>query len=82
MTAPRCFFPKFQPIKIGLLSIITGLIGLALCNHVSIATSLTATPAEIYPASIPWLQDQQTCEKINRSWHNEQCWDNQHDPNF
>jgi hypothetical protein len=74
--------PNLQPIKIGLVGITAGLLGLALWNYVSIVTSPTATPTEAYPASIPWLQDQATCEKTNRSWHDEQCWDSQHDPNF
>ena len=69
-------------IHVGLVGAAIGLTGLALWSYVSIATSPTATLAETYAARIPWLQDQAACEKTDRSWHDEQCWDNQHNPNF
>lgn len=51
-------------------------------DYISTAVSLTTMPVEAYPTSIPWLQDQATCEKTDRSRLDEQCWDSRHDPNF
>ena len=81
-------FPRprrnLQLIQVGLVITagLAGLAGLALWNYVPIAASPIATLAEIYSTSIPWLPDQATCEKTDRSWHDEQCWDDQHNPNF
>ncbi|MBW4517304.1 MAG: hypothetical protein KME11_19015 [Timaviella obliquedivisa GSE-PSE-MK23-08B] len=70
-----------QFISIGLLGATAVALGLA-WNYVSTAAYPTASPIETHSASIPWLQDQATCEKTDRSWYNEQCWDDQHDPSF
>ncbi|NJR39736.1 MAG: hypothetical protein HC781_14080 [Leptolyngbyaceae cyanobacterium CSU_1_4] len=83
MSSPhlRRNFPALQPIKIGLGAAIAAALGLV-WNYVSIAALPTDSSAETYSASIPWVQDQAACEKTNRAWHDEQCWDNQHDPSF
>ncbi|BAY07678.1 hypothetical protein NIES2098_07950 [Calothrix sp. NIES-2098] len=35
-----------------------------------------------YPTSIPSIDDQFQCEKTERTWRNNKCWDYQHDPSF
>lgn len=42
-------------------------------------------PKEInsaFPTSIPWVNNQNDCEKFNRTWNDNKCWDNEHSPNF
>jgi hypothetical protein len=79
-------FPRprrnLQLIEVGLVGITAGLAVLALCNYASVAASSTTTLVKAYPTSIPWLPDRATCENTDRSWHDEQCWDDQHDPYF
>lgn len=31
-----------------------------------------------YPTSIPWIKDQVSCEKFDRTWKNDKCWDSEH----
>lgn len=35
-----------------------------------------------YPASIPDINNQFNCEKSERNWHNNKCWDYKHNPLF
>lgn len=38
--------------------------------------------AEIHPTAIPWLQDQQSCEKTGREWQDDHCWEEEWSHNF
>ncbi|MBF2073345.1 MAG: hypothetical protein IGS50_06230 [Synechococcales cyanobacterium C42_A2020_086] len=49
-------------------------IGQPLLNHLQQST--------IYPAGIPWLQNEQECSASGRTWEDDTCWDAEHDPNF
>ncbi|MBD2294088.1 hypothetical protein H6G06_11440 [Anabaena sphaerica FACHB-251] len=36
----------------------------------------------VFPTSIPWINTQQECEKLTRTWNNNKCWDNEHSSTF
>ncbi|MEA5577852.1 hypothetical protein [Anabaena sp. UHCC 0451] len=36
----------------------------------------------VFPASIPWINTQDECEKSNRNWNENKCWDQEHSPTF
>ncbi|MBK1987663.1 hypothetical protein A0J48_008965 [Sphaerospermopsis aphanizomenoides BCCUSP55] len=35
-----------------------------------------------FPTSIPWIKSQDDCERGNRNWKDNRCWDSQHSPDF
>ncbi|NJN85275.1 MAG: hypothetical protein HC881_01755 [Leptolyngbyaceae cyanobacterium SL_7_1] len=35
-----------------------------------------------HPTSIPWLNSADSCEHTGRTWRDEACWDEEHDPSF
>jgi hypothetical protein len=72
---------KLEMIDVGLVAITAGLTGLGLWSYTTPTPPPSASPSP-YPTVIPWLNDQVTCEKTKRSWHDDQCWDSRHDPNF
>lgn len=39
-------------------------------------------PNSYFPTSIPGIENQEQCEKFNRIWKDDQCWDYQHSPDF
>jgi hypothetical protein len=40
------------------------------------------TQAEVFPAGIPWLKSEADCVKTGRVWHQQVCWDQEHDMTF
>jgi hypothetical protein len=38
--------------------------------------------ADFHSAAIPWLSNQEECEQSGRIWQSDQCWEQQHNPNF
>jgi hypothetical protein len=34
----------------------------------------------VYPTSIPYIDNQIDCDKFNREWKDGKCWDNKHNP--
>ncbi|AFY49145.1 hypothetical protein Nos7524_3350 [Nostoc sp. PCC 7524] len=32
--------------------------------------------------SIPWLDNQSSCQETGRNWHENKCWDEEHSPTF
>jgi hypothetical protein len=71
---------KYNLFDLGLVSITAGVTGLGFWSYT--APALPPTAPSSYPTVIPWLKDQATCEKTDRAWHDDQCWDSQHDPSF
>lgn len=35
-----------------------------------------------YPASVPWIEDQEQCEYTGRTWNKNECWDKDQSPWF
>jgi hypothetical protein len=35
-----------------------------------------------HPTSIPWISDEEECEKFRRIWRDSKCWDYEHNPSF
>jgi hypothetical protein len=35
-----------------------------------------------HPTSIPWIEEKSQCQHTGRSWDEDKCWDNEHDPLF
>ncbi|MGB3650507.1 MAG: hypothetical protein WBA41_04750 [Rivularia sp. (in: cyanobacteria)] len=44
--------------------------------------SLFLKPVSIFPTSIPWIHNQSECKHTNRTWHDDKCWDYEHDMTF
>ncbi|WP_413171274.1 hypothetical protein [Anabaena azotica] len=36
----------------------------------------------VFPTSIPWIENRNDCERANRDWKDNKCWDSQHSPYF
>jgi hypothetical protein len=43
---------------------------------------LASSNSRVHPTSIPWLQNQEDCEKTARTWQNGTCLDSEHSPDF
>lgn len=35
-----------------------------------------------FPTSLPWINDENLCKKANKTWSDDKCWDNEHNPTF
>lgn len=53
-----------------------------LWSSLTTLTSISTSPSQTSPTSIPWISDKSECEHTNRTWRNEKCWDDQHSPMF
>lgn len=83
LVASRGLYPVFTPYN---LLLFMGLFAM-ICTMV-FAILVVTKPALImpqllsHPTSIPWINNQDECEKTNKQWKNNKCWDNQHNPDF
>ncbi|WP_414543634.1 hypothetical protein [Nostoc sp. CCY0012] len=47
-----------------------------------VLSSLNFTSTLYYPTSIPWIYEKSQCERTNRVWRDDKCWDYEHSPDF
>ncbi len=40
------------------------------------------TQAEVFPTGVPWLNSEAECLETGRVWHQQICWDQEHDVTF
>ncbi len=47
-----------------------------------IISYFTSSLGTIHPTSIPGIKDRDKCDKNGKLWHDDKCWDYQHNPTF
>ncbi|MBW4613611.1 MAG: hypothetical protein KME21_10065 [Desmonostoc vinosum HA7617-LM4] len=55
---------------------------LMLLTFLNNAKALTFGEISQHSTSIPWISDPSECQYTGRNWHNQKCWDNQHNLMF
>ncbi|MEH2195924.1 MAG: hypothetical protein V7K98_25230 [Nostoc sp.] len=82
LRSEKGLYPFWTPVNIlfiiGFLSILS-VSGYTIFSF--ILSSLTPLSTN-YPTSIPWIYDNSECEHTGRIWHDQKCWDSEHNPNF
>jgi hypothetical protein len=72
-----CKIILFAPFAVVLLSVGFYTV-LILISYIDVNFNFTKS----YPTSIPGIDDQFQCENSARTWRNDKCWDDKHDPLF
>ncbi len=77
-------YPLRNPINILLL---LGLLIIFIVSSLALFTlvlsSISSVPTSSpYPTSIPWINNQFECERTDRIWNEDKCWDSEHSPTF
>ncbi len=42
----------------------------------------TSIEESYHPTSIPWIDNAYECHRTGRDWHEQECWDDEHNPMF
>ncbi|NJR66147.1 MAG: hypothetical protein HC772_13845 [Leptolyngbyaceae cyanobacterium CRU_2_3] len=76
--------PQYHRKAIAGLTILTlALGGITTLSYAGIRLTLQASQRdEVHPTAIPWLQTRSACEETGRIWDNNNCWDQEHSPDF
>jgi hypothetical protein len=79
----KSLYPLWTPRNIFFL-IIFSLISIhGIISTLFLIKSLISTKLNLaFPTSIPGIENQNDCEQFNRTWKDNECWDNQHSPSF
>ena len=81
----RSMFPLWKPVNI--LFIIGFLIllltsGFMTFSYVFSSLSSILLPASPFATSLPFIENQSSCEQTGRIWRHNQCWDSEQNPLF
>ncbi|MGM3305106.1 hypothetical protein ACSQ6I_03825 [Anabaena sp. WFMT] len=47
-----------------------------------IKSLLPKQPNSTFPTSLPWINDENQCKRANKTWSDDRCWDDEHNPTF
>ncbi|MBD2501726.1 hypothetical protein [Anabaena azotica] len=78
------YLTKINPLYMGLLTILcVCTFGTVKQISLILSPSFSAVSSNSFQAtSIPWITNQSECEYSGRNWHDNQCWDEEHNPMF
>ena len=80
---PKGGYPLRNPINV---LFFLGIVIIFLISSFAIITfvfsSISSRTGSPYPTSIPWINNQFDCERTQRIWSDDQCWDLEHSPLF
>jgi hypothetical protein len=79
----KSLYPFWNPGNIFFLSIFSFLIVNGIISTLFLVKSLLPTHLNLaFPTSIPGVENQEYCERFDRTWKDNKCWDNEHSPYF
>ncbi|MFM2061368.1 MAG: hypothetical protein RLZZ507_1038 [Cyanobacteriota bacterium] len=79
----KSLYPFWTPGNISILFIFALMIVTGSISTLFLVKSLLPTHLNLaFPTSIPGVENQEDCERFDRTWKDNKCWDNQHSLSF
>lgn len=81
----RSMFPLWKPVNTLLLTgffILLLTSGFIIFSYVFSSLSSISLPASPFATSLPFIENQSSCEQTGRIWRHNQCWDSEQNPSF